>query len=234
MSLSLHIANQEISAVIYNDDFVILKPISQETELHLISKVIYNSKFDFIDEVIGTEVEICLKLNERFEHSHLKQLEGLDLGKAIQQKTFKLPVYMDEKAEDWKLIEAYSGIKREDYLTRLAKCDFTLSMFGFLPGFLYMKGIAPELAIPRKSTPAKRVPAGSLAIGGDYLGLYSLASPGGWNVIGQSPIMTFDLEKLPPSPLQPGDKINLNLISEKTHSALTNNPLTLTEYNELL
>lgn len=91
--------------------------------------------------------------------------------------------------------------------------DYRLDMLGFLPGFMYLSGLPESLHIARKSTPAIRVPAGSIAIAGDQTGIYSLSSPGGWWVIGRTADSLVDFEQNPPMTIQPLDAVQFEAIS---------------------
>ena len=80
-------------------------------------------------------------------------------------------------------------------------------MIGFAPGFPYLSGLDPALALPRLATPRTRVPAGSVAIGGAQTGIYPRESPGGWRLLGRTPLRLFDPQRDPPSLLAPGDRV---------------------------
>ena len=84
---------------------------------------------------------------------------------------------------------------------------YTVAMIGFLPGFPYLEGLATALHTPRRATPRTSVPAGSVGIGGSSTGVYSFASPGGWQIIGRTPRALFDPARADPSLLQPGDRV---------------------------
>ena len=87
-------------------------------------------------------------------------------------------------------------------------------MYGFMPGFVYLSGLPQQLHIPRKSTPDKRIPANSFAIGGNYAGIYSIASPGGWHILGTIKKTVFNKESVPPLQLRIGQQIIINSISK--------------------
>jgi len=233
MSTYLQIENNQLSVSVFGNDFVLLRPHRLEIPLHHIAEAIYKNKPAFVDEVIGTEVEICLKVNEHFSVKKLSKLEDFKFESKLANSAYKLPICFDEE-NDWKIIEEHSKLSRVSYKSKLMESKLSIAMFGFLPGFLYLSGIKEELIVPRKNTPSKRVEAGSIAIGSKYIGFYSLPSPGGWNIIGRSPISILNLESIPVLDLKVGDTITLQSISKKNYQALQNNPLTIKEYNELL
>ena len=87
-------------------------------------------------------------------------------------------------------------------------------MTGFLPGFAYMGEVDEKIAMPRKQQPRTNVPAGSVGIAGVQTGIYPLDSPGGWQIIGKTPIKLFDKQNHEPVLLQPGDEIEFCSITE--------------------
>ncbi len=86
-------------------------------------------------------------------------------------------------------------------------CEYLVHMLGFAPGFPYLGGLSPQLATPRRETPRLRVPAGSLGIAGGQTGIYSLETPGGWQLIGRTPRVLFRPDAEPPTLLRPGDLV---------------------------
>ena len=84
---------------------------------------------------------------------------------------------------------------------------YTVIMLGFLPGFPYLVGLPPVLHQPRRATPRTHVAAGSVAIAAEYTGIYPQASPGGWHILGTTPLRLFDPSHDPPTLLQPGDQV---------------------------
>ncbi|TXH72030.1 MAG: 5-oxoprolinase subunit PxpB [Lysobacteraceae bacterium] len=90
---------------------------------------------------------------------------------------------------------------------------YQVAMIGFAPGFPYLLGLDPTLTLPRLSTPRTHVPAGSVAIGGAQTGIYPRASPGGWRLIGRTPLRMFEPSRAPPALLRPGDRVRFRAIS---------------------
>ncbi len=88
-----------------------------------------------------------------------------------------------------------------------SKATYRIYFMGFLPGFLYLGGLAPDLHHPRKTQPRQSVPAGAVGIAGAQTGIYPQASPGGWNLIGQTPIRLFDSTQHPPVKFAAGDEL---------------------------
>jgi inhibitor of KinA len=86
-------------------------------------------------------------------------------------------------------------------------------MLGFMPGFPYLAGLPTELQVPRKDRPRLNAPAGSVAIAGDQAGIYPVVSPGGWQIIGRTPVRLFNPHFANPSLLQPGDRVRFRQVS---------------------
>ena len=192
----------------YNNDFLIIK---SDKELQQIGKAIFEQNFYFVTEVIVTEKEVCVQLNDLFEVEKLDLFHNLQFTKKGTSKTYELPVYFTNH-EDWKRVEAVTGFSKKAIIEKLISTEFSIAIFGFLPGFLYLDGLDESLHVPRKAVPSKYVEANSIAIGGQYLGLYSVESPGGWNVIGKVDVSILDLSSIPPVKMNLGDKIKLKVI----------------------
>ena len=112
------------------------------------------------------------------------------------------------------LAEAASelGLSAEELIHRHCSTDYSVAMIGFAPGFPYLLGLPESLALPRLATPRTRVPAGSVAIGGNQAGIYPRESPGGWRLLGRTPLLLFDPARAVPSLLAPGDRVRFQRI----------------------
>ena len=98
---------------------------------------------------------------------------------------------------------------------------YRVFMMGFLPGFIYLGGLHPSLHLERKATPSRLIKKGSVAIGGQQTGIYPMNSPGGWHVIGNSPLDLFDMNSETPSCIKQGDRIEFYQISKDEHKKLS-------------
>lgn len=112
------------------------------------------------------------------------------------------------------------GMSPEALIRRHSGGHYSVAMIGFAPGFPYFTGLDPALALPRLATPRILVPAGSVAIGGSQTGIYPRASPGGWRILGRTPLVLFDPLRTPPTTLQPGDTVRFRSIDPETFAAL--------------
>lgn len=146
-----------------------------------------------------------------------KKLTGLDLAPTeISEKTAPLivPVCYDlSLAPD--LLEAtqLTGCAIEEIIALHTNEIYTVYMLGFLPGFAYMASVNKKIQMPRKANPSKSVAAGSVGIAGEQTGIYPLEAPGGWQLIGQTPLKIFDITKEEPCLFKPGNRVKFEAIS---------------------
>lgn len=137
----------------------------------------------------------------------------LDVDHELPSRTFIIPVCYDiEFGLDLDKVADRTGLTIEQITTLHAESGYRVYMLGFLPGFLYLGGLPAELEIARKQTPRLSVPKGSVAIGGQQTGIYPSDSPGGWQIIGRTPISLF--EPKTDFLIQPGDFIQFQPISK--------------------
>jgi len=123
------------------------------------------------------------------------------------RQVFVPVLYGGEHGPDLATVAAHAGITEAEVVRRHAAGDYTVAMLGFLPGFPYLLGLDPSIALPRRATPRTRVPAGSVGIGSAQTGIYPCASPGGWHLIGHTPVRLFDSRQAQPALLAPGDRV---------------------------
>ncbi|MBB1087456.1 5-oxoprolinase subunit PxpB [Lysobacter sp. SG-8] len=112
------------------------------------------------------------------------------------------------------------GMSPGTLIERHAAGDYAVAMIGFAPGFPYLSGLDPALALPRLATPRTCIPAGSVAIGGAQTGIYPRDSPGGWQILGRTPLRLFDPSRPQPALLQPGDRVRFRPVDEDTFRAI--------------
>lgn len=135
-----------------------------------------------------------------------------------------IPVcYGGEAGEDIQDVATYTHLSPEEVIARHTSVTYRVAMLGFAPGFPYLLGLDPALAMPRRNSPRTRVPAGSVAIGGQQTGIYPQPLPGGWQLIGRTPLRLFDPAGNPPSLLQPGDRVRFRAMDEHEYRHLAAN-----------
>ncbi len=153
---------------------------------------------------------------------HVTQcLKSLDLGVSSQVRHWRIPVlYGGDAGPDIEDVAAAAGLHPDDVISRHIGKTITVAIMGFLPGLAYMKGVDPALYLPRKSSPRAHVPARSVGIAMDQTVIYPLPSPGGWNLIGRTPIRPFDHGRASPVLFAPGDAISFTSISQAEYDEI--------------
>lgn len=117
----------------------------------------------------------------------------------------ELPVVLD--GEDLPDVARRWGCTRAEVRATLTTTTFTSAFCGFAPGFSYLSGLPADRAVPRLSSPRPRVPAGSVALAGEWAGVYPTASPGGWRLVGRTDATLWDADREPPALLAPGTRV---------------------------
>ncbi|HEV2106642.1 MAG TPA: 5-oxoprolinase subunit PxpB [Thermomicrobiales bacterium] len=125
-------------------------------------------------------------------------------------------VYGGEAGPDLVGVAEHTGLSAEEVIARHAGADYLVACLGFAPGFPFLMGLPPELATPRLTSPRTSTPAGSVAIGGEQTGVYPLDTPGGWRVIGRTPVPLFDLSEDDPFLMRAGDTLRFDPTTPET------------------
>ena len=132
-----------------------------------------------------------------------------------ESRHIEIPVhYGGESGPDLGDVARHAGLTEKRVIELHAAAEYLVYFVGFATCFPYLGGLPPELATPRLAAPRKQVPAGSVAIGGAQAGIYPLASPGGWRLIGRTHLKLFDLSASPPPLLRMGDRIRFVPVPE--------------------
>jgi inhibitor of KinA len=142
-------------------------------------------------------------------------LQNDDCAIPLEQRAVRIPVCFDSPfAPDLESLASEKNLSVADFVQIFTATNYTVYMIGFLPGFAYMGKVDRRVAVPRKSNPRQNVAAGSVGIAGEQTGIYPLASPGGWNIIGRTPLTLFNKEENDPVLLRPGDSVTFYPITE--------------------
>lgn len=188
-------------------------------DIHQTFRILEEADIEGIEDIIPAYQSIALL----FENPVSVLSKAVD---AIQQKlqqveveefdikTIEVPVCY-ELGLDWEDVEKYTKLPEEQISKTHSSGTYTVAMMGFLPGFLYLSGLDNSLACPRKSNPRTNIPEGSVGIAGAQTGIYSLESPGGWQIIGCTPKHFFDVQGDPPIQIRPGDRVRFTPITEQ-------------------
>jgi inhibitor of KinA len=127
---------------------------------------------------------------------------------APPHRTVEIPVcYEPPHALDLGEVASLAGLSAEEVVRAHVASAHRVLMIGFVPGHPYIGGLDARLAVPRRATPRARLERGSVAIANQQTSIYPLVTPGGWNVIGRTPLTLFQADRAPPSLLEPGDAV---------------------------
>lgn len=133
-------------------------------------------------------------------------------------KVIDIPVcYGNEYGPDLEHVATYHDLAIEEVIAIHSSCEYLIYAIGFAPGFPYMGGMSTQIATPRKATPRLVIPAGSVGIAGTQTGIYPLATPGGWQLIGRTPLTLFRPNQHPPVLLESGMSIRFRAIDEEEY-----------------
>jgi len=133
-----------------------------------------------------------------------------------------IPVcYDDEFGPDLIAVAEHANMSAEEVVRWHSSASYLVYFLGFSPGFAYLGGLPDVLHTPRLATPRTSVPAGSVGIAGSQTGIYPIKSPGGWRLIGRTPVRMFDPEAIPPTRLQPGDLVKIFPIDRATFAKIS-------------
>ncbi|SFD23635.1 inhibitor of KinA [Chitinophaga sp. CF118] len=155
-------------------------------------------------QTASQEIQVMLK----------KMLEQITTSATAPPRILRIPVCYDPSlALDIQSMAEQKGLSVDRIIELHTQQPYTVYMLGFLPGFPYMGKVDDQLATPRLKKPRLKVPAGSVGIAGSQTGIYSMTSPGGWNIIGQTPIRMFDPHKASPCFCNPGDQVQFTPVS---------------------
>lgn len=151
----------------------------------------------------------------------LKLSAATDSGSTAKTgKLVTIPVcYGGEFGPDLPFVAQHAGLTEQEVIALHAGQDYRIYMLGFLPGFPYLGGLDERLFTPRLDTPRTAIPAGAVGIGGEQTGIYPIASPGGWQLIGRTPLKLFD-PAAGALPYAAGDRIRFQPITREEFEAI--------------
>jgi KipI family sensor histidine kinase inhibitor len=156
---------------------------------------------DEVDAVLGARTVLL-----RGEPSALRELvdrsEPRDIAAAEPGDAIEIPVTYD--GPDLADVAGHTGLSEDEVVAAHTETPWTVAFGGFAPGFAYLVGGDERLVVPRRETPRTSVPAGSVGLAGEFSGVYPRSSPGGWQLIGRTGAVMFDVDRDPPALLVPG------------------------------
>jgi len=147
--------------------------------------------------------------------------EGLDAASAPGARLVEIPTaYGDGFGPDLAEVAAHAKLTEDEVVAIHTATDYLVYMMGFMPGFPYLGGMSARIAAPRLGTPRTAVPAGSVGIAGSQTGIYPSVSPGGWRLIGRTPVPLFDASATPPALCRAGDRLRFVRVTTDEYAAV--------------
>jgi inhibitor of KinA len=149
------------------------------------------------------------------------RIEALPTVSVPPSRKVEIPVCYDpEFAPDLSFVAAHNGLTEEEVIELHTAPTYHVTMIGFVPGFPYLEGMDERISTPRKHTPRSAVAPGSVGIGGKQTGVYPLEIPGGWQIIGRTPLKLFDPHATPPTFLRAGDQVIFRRIEKMEYDEI--------------
>lgn len=204
----------KIDKNILNDILLLQSSIENELKGSLIETInAYNSLTVVFQSEIASFNEIKGKIHQL--HS------APSPHKILVPRVWKIPVCYDKEfGIDLEEVARQHELSADEIIRIHSQAEYTIYFTGFLPGFLYLGGLPEVIHTPRKSTPRLRIKKGAVAIGGQQTGIYPSESPGGWNIIGNCPLLFFDPNNNPPCFAQAGDFLQFYSVNKMAHKLI--------------
>lgn len=223
----------EITYTPLGDEAIVIEvgnEISKEATnlVRSITKRIEDTLMDTIIEVIPafTTVTVFYVVTEEFQYKDIKNIiektlvEMKDFN-SNKQRTIEIPVcYGGEHGPDLEFVAKHNELSVEEVIAIHSSGTYEVNMIGFAPGFPFIDGMSEKIAAPRRTTPRLRIPERSVGIAGMQTGVYPIETPGGWQLIGRTPLNLFLPDEDIPSLLQAGDRIIFKPISEEEYAEM--------------
>ncbi|WP_085246738.1 5-oxoprolinase/urea amidolyase family protein [Gilliamella mensalis] len=163
-----------------------------------------------IEEIIPAARTILIRYNPIATNANtlVKHIAKLDISASVMQSGELVTIPVHYNGEDLAQVAEYLGITVAQVIARHTNNEYQVAFCGFAPGFAYMVSKNAQFNVPRRKSPRVRIPAGSVALAGEFSSVYPRASPGGWQLIGITDIAVWDLNRDKPALLKPGSRVN--------------------------
>ncbi len=159
---------------------------------------------------------------DRLKEAVLERERHVDKLEIPPPETTEIPVaYGGEFGPDLEFVAEHNGLPPEEVIEVHTSGNYLIYMIGFTPGFPFLGGLSERIFTPRLEKPRQLVPAGSVGIANNQTGIYSIDSPGGWQLIGRTPVKLYDPTRSSPILLKPGDYLKFKRISKEEFEDIT-------------
>jgi KipI family sensor histidine kinase inhibitor len=150
----------------------------------------------------------------------IAQIGGRSVAAQVERSSHRVQIPVHYDGEDLQEVAQLLGVTCADVVRMHTGGEYCVAFTGFAPGFAYLSGGDARLDVPRRKTPRTRIPAGAVGLAGTFSGVYPQASPGGWQIIGTTPVQMWDLQRVAPSLLRPGYRVQFVDIATLAPDAL--------------
>ncbi len=193
--------------------------IKDQLSEHLVDSVAAYASINLLLNSITSQNDVMSKFIEKLSHL-IESFASTSITLAEDRKV-EVPVYYGpEVAPDIQAIANNAKVSIDQVIELHTSKEYPVYAIGFLPGFAYMGSVPETIATPRKSKPRQLVPAGSVGIAGEQTGIYPVASPAGWQIIGKTPLSLITDDTSQPSLLNAGDKVRFKAINQEEFLSL--------------
>ena len=203
--------------------------ISPEINLAVrnLSVILENQQIPAVLDIVPTYCSILINYDPLISSLDELSIKIKDLGKNINDSTVGSPrtieiptVYGGIYGPELGYVAQFNGLTELQVIDIHSGTDYLVYAMGFTPGFTYLGGLSDKIVTPRLQTPRTEIPAGSVGIAEQQTGIYPIESPGGWQLIGRTPVNLFDPTKSPPVIVEPGDYIRFVPISSEEYERI--------------
>src|SRR5262245_53071782 len=189
----------------------------------------YTSVAVFFDPIVATRAGAAPGQTFEWLASRIRGVvaAGADRRRKVRSRArnIEIPVCYDPQfAPDIDDVARHTQLPATEIVNVHTATEYRVACIGFVPGFPFLAGLPKNLATPRRAVPRKEIPPGSVGIGGAQTGIYPLRSPGGWNLIGRTPLKLFDPTKNPATLLRPGDRVRFRAITREELATISEDP----------
>lgn len=196
-------------------------------KVHKLHHILEDAEMDGIVEMVPAYSDLLILYDPlilSFNKLEEKIQQAVDQPKKIKkgnQRLIEIPTcYEDEYGADLNEVAEHTGLSVKEIIKIHSDTEYLVYMLGFTPGFSYLGGMDERIACPRKKIPRQDIPAGSVGIADKQTGIYPIESPGGWQLIGRTPLKLFDANAEENFLCQAGDKLKFVPISKSEFKAL--------------
>ncbi|MGB5983254.1 MAG: carboxyltransferase domain-containing protein [Nonlabens sp.] len=202
------------------------KSLVQGLKESFVNQVSINQGFDKV-MMIAWNAELSLDQIKSVVGTVINQLEPADSSKVYK---WNIPICYHTDSEDVQQLVSKLSLSVTEIIEMHQKAIYRVEFIGFLPGFPYLSGLPEQLKVPRKERPSPKVASGSVAIAAGMCGIYPQPSPGGWYVLGESPLPFFSVQQEQPSFLNAGDEVCFYTVDAAEFERIKNESFNSTTY----